>query len=136
MVYLLKFLERKGLVADKLKVLVVDDEEGLRTILRNELSDHGFEVMEADGGQSAIGQMSVMRPDLVILDVRMPGMDGLQVLRAIREKDLAGKVIMLTAVGELKVARESVELGANDFMTKPFQFKNMYACIERVMKEK
>jgi len=123
-------------VADKLKVLVVDDEEGLRTILRNELSDHGFEVMEADGGQSAIGQMSVMRPDLVILDVRMPGMDGLQVLRAIREKDLAGKVIMLTAVGELKVARESVELGANDFMTKPFQFKNMYACIERVMKEK
>jgi two-component system response regulator (stage 0 sporulation protein F) len=123
-------------VAQTLKILIVDDEDPIRTILKNELSDHGFDVAEADGGQAALEKMNASKPDLVILDVRMPGMDGLQVLKAIREKNLANKVIMLTAVDELKVARESVELGANDFMTKPFQFKNMYACIDRVMKEK
>jgi DNA-binding response OmpR family regulator len=117
--------------------MIVDDEESLRTILKNELSDHGYDVTEADSGEHALEKMSASKPDLVILDVLMPpGMDGLQVLRAIREKNLAKKVIMLTGVGELKIARESVDLGANDFMTKPFQFKNMYACIERVMQEK
>ena len=119
----------------KVKLLVVDDEESLRMILKNELAEHGFDVTEADSGEAALRAMETSTPDLVILDVRMPGMDGLEVLKTIRQNNLAKKVIMLTGVDELKIARESLQFGANDFMTKPFQFKNMYACIERVMKE-
>src|SRR2546422_11643427 len=75
------------------------------------------------------------RYDVVILDVRMPDMDGLEVLRNIRKDNLADKVIMLTGVAELKVARDSLELGANDFLTKPYDFKKLLACIKRVVKE-
>jgi DNA-binding response OmpR family regulator len=66
----------------------------------------------------------------------MEGTDGLEVLKEIRKENLADKVIMLTGVDELKIARDSLALGANDFMSKPFQFQNLFACIDRVMKER
>jgi YesN/AraC family two-component response regulator len=75
------------------------------------------------------------RYDLVVLDIRMPDMDGLDVLKEIREKDLAEKVIMLTGVNELKLARDALALGADDFLTKPYDFKKLLECIDRVMKE-
>ena len=117
-------------------MLVVDDEASLRTIISDELVHHGYEVQVAENGTDALGILENNRHQLVILDIRMPGMDGLEVLRLIREKNLADKVIMLTGVDELKMARTSLELGANDFMTKPFLFQNLLACIERVLKGK
>jgi DNA-binding response OmpR family regulator len=120
---------------DKLKLLVVEDEDSLRTLLRSELEAHGFSVDDADGGTIAMKALSNTRYDVVILDVRMPDMDGLEVLRNIRKDNLADKVIMLTGVSELKVARDSLELGANDFLTKPYDFKKLLACIKRVVTE-
>ena len=119
----------------KIKLLIVDDEQSLRTIMKDELIEQGYDVNDADNGKTALDILRKNIHDVVILDIRMDGMDGLEVLRQIRKDNLAHKVIMLTGVDELKIARESLELGANDFMTKPFQFQNLFACIERVLKE-
>ena len=122
-------------MAGKYKLLVVDDEESLRTILRDELSHRNYIVKDAENGATALEILKKERQDIVLLDVRMPEMDGLEVLRRIRKDNLAGKVIMLTGVDELKIARDSLQSGANDFMTKPFQFQALFACLERVLKE-
>jgi DNA-binding response OmpR family regulator len=122
-------------MANKLKLLVVDDEDGLRTLLKSELELHGFDVDEADGGTMALEAAKATTYDVVILDIRMPDIDGMEVLRRLRADKLARKIIMLTGVDELKIARETLELGADDFLTKPIEFKNLIACINRVVKE-
>jgi DNA-binding response OmpR family regulator len=116
-------------------LLLVDDEDAIRTLVKHELQSQGFTVDDVDSGAAALEKMAHTNFDVVILDIRMPEMDGLEVLRNIRENNLARKVIMLTGVDELKIARDSLQLGANDFMTKPFDFKNLLACINRVLKE-
>ena len=123
-------------MAEKMKLLIVDDEEALRTIMKDELTQRGYEVHDADGGQAALDLMKSTIFDIVVLDVRMQPMDGLEVLRHIRQSNKTTRVIMLTGVDELKIAKDSLALGADDFMTKPFQFQNLIACINRVMKGK
>jgi len=119
----------------KAKLLVVDDEDTLRTIIKDQLELHGFDVDTAEDGMQALESMNTKQYDVVLLDIRMPGVDGMEVLRTIRGKNRAEKVIMLTAVDELKVAKDSLLLGANDFMTKPYDIKNLVACIHRTLKE-
>jgi DNA-binding response OmpR family regulator len=118
-----------------MKILIVDDEETLRQLIKHELAEQGFHVDDAPDGEKALEKLSGDRFNLVILDIRMPGISGLDVLKKIREENLADKVIMLTGVDELKIARESVQLGASDFLTKPYEFQNLLACIDRVFKE-
>ncbi len=120
---------------NKTSILVVDDEDALRTIVYHELVANGFDVDIAEDGDNALKKLSKKRFDIVILDIYMPNVDGMEVLRKIREKNLADKVIMLTGVNELKIARDSLALGANDFITKPYDFNNLLACINRVRKE-
>ncbi len=122
-------------MAEKTKILLIDDEDTIRTLLSHELAAHGFEVDDANSGAAGLEKIANARFDLVVLDIRMPEMDGLEVLRNIRAQNVALKVVMLTGVDELKIARDSLTLGANDFMTKPFEFKNLLACIGRVLKE-
>ena len=122
-------------MADKFKILAVDDEEALRIIVQDELSTLGYDVDVAEDGQDALQKLGEQKYDMVILDIFMPNVDGMEVLKQIREKNLAKKVIMLTGVNELKIARESLALGANDFITKPYDINNLIACINRVMKE-
>ena len=119
---------------EKVKVLIVDDEDSLRMIVRDELAQRGFEVRDAENGKVALEILTEKYQDIVVLDVRMPEMDGLEVLRHIRKDNLANKVIMLTGVDELKIAKDSLDFGADDFMTKPFKFQSLFACIDRVMK--
>lgn len=120
---------------DRLKLLLVEDEDALRMLARNELEERGFDVTEAESGEMAMEKLITDRFKLVVLDVRLPGIDGLEVLRNIRKDNLAEKVILLTGVDELKIARDSLEMGADDFLTKPYDFKNLLACIQRVLKE-
>ncbi len=117
------------------KILIVDDEDTIRTLVRHELEHNGFEIHDVPSGPAALSYLADNEVDLVILDIKMPDMGGLDVLQRIREDDLARKVIMLTGVGELKIARESLELGASDFMSKPFEMSNLLACINRVLME-
>jgi DNA-binding response OmpR family regulator len=120
---------------DKINILVVDDEDELRTLVRYELEQRGYRVTEAESGETALEVLKTTRPQIVVLDIRMPGMNGLEVLEIIRKDNMADKVIMLTGVDELKIARDSLELGANDFLTKPYDIRTLLACIDRVLKE-
>ena len=122
-------------MAAKMKLLLVDDEDSLRSLVKHELEERGYDVTEAESGEAAIEICEKERFKIVILDIRMPGIDGLEVLKKIRENNFADKVIMLTGVDELKVARDSLELAANDFLTKPYEMKNLLACINRVLRE-
>ncbi len=117
-------------------VLLVDDEETLTNLLRGELEQHKFTVDEALSGEAALKRLENKKYDVVLLDIRMPGMDGMEVLKTIKARQLASKVIMLTGVDELKIARDSLELGADDFLTKPYEIKTLITCINRVLKEK
>jgi DNA-binding response OmpR family regulator len=122
-------------MADKLKLLLMDDEDSLRILVRDELESGGFEVVEANSGEMALEVLQGAHFDLAILDIRMPGIDGLEVLKRIRKENQSTKVIMLTGVDELKIARDSLALGANDFLTKPYDFKTLNSCIQRVLTE-
>ena len=133
--YIFEIFGKASLMTEKTKLLVVEDEDSLRTLIKSELEDEGYVVTGAENGERALEELSKEDFGIVILDIRMPGMDGMEVLKIIRQKNLADKVIMLTAVDELKIARESLQLGANDFLTKPYSFKNLLTCIDRVMKE-
>jgi DNA-binding response OmpR family regulator len=115
------------------KILLVDDEDSLRLLVRYELEQRGFLVEEADSGEKAIEKLEQTHYNLVVLDIRMPGMDGLEVLKNIRVNNLADKVIMLTGVDELKISRDSLKFGADDFISKPYEFKQLLATINRVM---
>lgn len=84
------------------KILVVDDEEYIRELYRDELAEEGYQVELAEDGQEALGKMGTFRPDLVTLDVKMPGLDGIEVLRRIRENDESVPVLLVTAFGEFR----------------------------------
>jgi DNA-binding response OmpR family regulator len=86
----------------KKRILVVDDEEHLRELYRDELLEEGYEVMLAEDGFAALAALESFRPDLVTLDVKMPGLDGIEVLRRIREKSATLPVLLLTAFGEFR----------------------------------
>lgn len=107
------------------KVLIVDDQYGIRILLNEVLEKEGYEVFQAPNGPTALEIVRDKRPDLVLLDMKIPGMDGLEILRHIRlvEPDL--KVIMMTAYGELDLIKEAMALGALTHFTKPFDIDEL-----------
>jgi putative two-component system response regulator len=104
-----------------LKILVVDDEQDITQILENFFKRKNYEVFVANNGEQALEVISQERPHLVFLDVRMPVMDGLTVLRNIRLVDKSIKVIMVTAIEDEKTINEAKTLGAVDYISKPFK---------------
>ncbi|MBI4413647.1 MAG: response regulator [candidate division NC10 bacterium] len=105
------------------KVLVVDDEPEAVELLVEFLSSKGYEVLTATSGEEALRRVKEDRPHLVLLDIRMPKMSGLEVLRRIREIDAEMGIIMVTAVNEEDVGRQALELGAFDYIVKPLDLK-------------
>lgn len=117
----------------KKKILVVDDERGLVRIIRLNLEHDGFEVIEANNGAQAMDKLRATLPDLILLDVMMPDMDGFTVLGMIREASNT-PVIMLTAKGEEDDKVRGLELGADDYVTKPFSPKELTSRIRAVLR--
>src|SRR4051812_21970905 len=102
-------------------VLIVDDEEANRILLRDPLEAHGYEIAEAENGPQALQQVAQRHPDVILLDVMMPGMDGFEVCRHLKQ-DLHTApipVLMVTALSERKERMKGVAAGANDFLNKP-----------------
>jgi len=120
-------------MAIKNRILVVDDEAALRTVLSSELHTEGYLVSTASDGDEAIDLLQSHSYDLILLDIKMPRVDGFQVLRFVKEKLPHIKVIMLTGFADLKNAIESKKLGAEDFISKPYDLIDLLATIERVL---
>jgi DNA-binding NtrC family response regulator len=122
-------------MGEKKKILVVDDEESLRTVLSTELLSEGYEVGTAADGDEAVTEMGKTAFDLILLDIKMPRMNGFEVLKHVKDKHPRTKVIMLTGFADLKNAIESKKLGAEDFVSKPYDLVDLLTTIERVMSE-
>ncbi|MDX1435781.1 MAG: response regulator, partial [Anaerolineales bacterium] len=115
------------------RVLVVDDEERMVRFIRLNLEHDGFEVVEAYNGNQAIERLRDTLPDVVLLDVMLPDMDGFEVLELLREvSDVP--VIMLTARGEEEDRVRGLELGADDYVTKPFSPRELVSRVRAVLR--
>jgi len=119
----------------KSSVLVVDDEEALRSVLSNELINEGYDVQTASDGDVAMAEIDKTPYDLVLLDIKMPRVSGFEVLKHIKEHAGGTKVVMLTGFADLKNAIESKKLGADDFVSKPYDLVDLLTTIERVLNE-
>jgi DNA-binding response OmpR family regulator len=120
---------------DQKKILYVDDDAALREIVRDQLSSNGFAVDEAEDGAAAIRKLEGGNIDLMLLDINMPNKSGIDVLKFIKEKSLMCKVIMLTGRVGFSVATESLKLGADDYITKPFNMDYLLFSIKRVLEK-
>jgi len=101
------------------RILIVDDEEDICSTLADFLQGKGYEIFQANTGEEALRLLKEVRPHLVLLDIRMPEMDGIEILRRVRKLDQEVGVIMITAFHDVGIAQEALKLGACDFVTKP-----------------
>jgi two-component system chemotaxis response regulator CheY len=111
-----------GTLMEKKSVLIIDDAPFMRQILADILSKQGLQVMgSAADGEMGLAMYAELKPDLVILDIGMPGMDGIEVLRRLRTMESAARIVMCSAKGQMRTILECIKEGAGDFIAKPFQ---------------
>ncbi len=104
------------------KIMVVDDAAFMRMMVKNALAQGGYtDVIEAADGQEAVKTYSEQKPELVLMDITMPNMDGLEALKKIKELDSDSQVVMCSAMGQESMVIEAIKSGANDFIVKPFK---------------
>lgn len=116
------------------KVLIVDDAAFMRMMIKDVLSKNGFEVCgEAENGKIAVDKFSELQPDLVIMDITMPEMNGIEALKAIKGLDSAAKVVMCSAMGQQAMVIEAIQSGAKDFIVKPFQADRICEAVRKVL---
>ncbi|MEI5988512.1 response regulator [bacterium BFN5] len=101
-------------------ILIVDDQPGIRRLLMEVLTEEGYAVITASNGYEGLQKAKEIEPALILMDMKMPGMDGIETLRELRKVGQAGNVIMMTAYGELELVNQARELGAYAYITKPF----------------
>ncbi|CUH96489.1 hypothetical protein P22_2579 [Propionispora sp. 2/2-37] len=106
--------------AAKSKVLVIDDQPGIRRLLTEVLTDEGYEVITAGNGYEGVQRAKETNPAVILMDMKMPGMDGIETLKELQSMHQEEKVIMMTAYGELELVNQAREMGAYAYITKPF----------------
>ncbi|MGO9785742.1 MAG: response regulator, partial [Stellaceae bacterium] len=122
-------------MAREVAVLIVDDEPPIRRFLKTSLSAQGYRVIEADGGAAALKQMAEGKPDLVVLDLGLPDMNGLDVIRAIRKiSDLP--IVVLSVRGDEQSKVAAFDLGADDYVTKPFGMEELIARLRTAIRHR
>lgn len=114
-------------------ILIVDDEEGLREGLSKLLKEEGYAVLAAETGEEALDILRQSRIDLVLTDMRMPGMDGLELLKKIRERHRDVGVIILTGYGHIESYIEAMNFGAIEYVSKPFKVNELKFIINKVL---
>jgi len=116
------------------KILITDDALFMRVTLKNILVANGYEVAaEAANGQEAVDKYAAVKPDLVLMDITMPIMDGISACKAIKTSDPAANVIMCTAMGQKNMVIEAIQAGAKDFIVKPFQPDRVLDSIKKLI---
>jgi len=115
------------------RILVVDDEHLIRWSLEQSLKKQGYDVITAASGEEAIRQVQEDAPALMLLDIQLPGMDGLQVLEKVKELDDEIIVVMVTALGVLETAVKAMRLGAHDYINKPFNLDELSIIVKKAL---
>ncbi|MGG1519831.1 response regulator [Paenibacillus oryzisoli] len=118
----------------KKKVLIVDDQNGIRVLLMEVFSNEGYDTYQASNGKLALEIVNHVSPDLILLDMKIPGMDGLDILKHVKAIDPSIKVIMMTAYGELDMIKEATDLGAIMHFTKPFDIDELRMAVNMQLK--
>jgi two-component system response regulator AtoC len=113
------------------RILVADDDKPIRDLLKEVLSSEGYAVVEASSGREVLQLVSQAPPDLMLLDLRLPDSDGMEVMRRLKERDLAVPTIVITAFGTSSAAIQAIQLGAYDYITKPFELDDVLLTIQR-----
>ena len=115
-------------------VLIVDDLAFIKIVLKDILEKSGFHVVgEASNGKQAISMYQERRPDVVLMDITMPDMDGLTALKKIKEIDPEARVIICSALGQQKLIVQAIQLGARDFIVKPFQPPRVISALKKAL---
>lgn len=115
-------------------VLVVDDAAFMRMMIKDILSKDGYEIAgEAENGRKAVEKYVELKPDLVLMDITMPEVDGLQALKAIKSADSNATVVMCSAMGQQDMVIEAIQAGAKDFIVKPFQPERVIEAVKKVI---
>jgi len=117
----------------KFKVLIIEDEKNMVWALTNALKQDGYQIDSVLRGDQALENIEKTNPDLVLLDIKLPGMDGISVLSAIRESGNEVPVIMMTAHGTLDTAIQAIKLGATDYLSKPFDLEEMKITVNKAL---
>ena len=115
-------------------ILICDDAAFMRMMIKDILSKNGYNVAgEAENGAKAVEKYAELKPDLVLMDITMPEMDGIQALKKIKETDPSALVIMCSAMGQQAMVIESIQAGAQDFIVKPFQADRVIEAVKKVV---
>lgn len=115
------------------KILVVDDEANMALLLAEYLSEQGYQVVTAHGGIEALAKLDLEKPQVILLDVRMPGMDGVEVLRRIRSFDKQVGILMISANDDVELAKQTIGMGAFDYTLKPVDFAYLSRAVDKMM---
>ena len=123
-------------MSDATRILVIDDDPKIRTVVRRGLAYEGYRVVEAASGEEGLEKAREHLPALVILDVMMPGIDGLEVTRRLRSAGDEVAILMLTARDEVKDRVVGLETGADDYLVKPFNFEELLARVHALLRRR
>jgi DNA-binding NtrC family response regulator len=115
------------------RVLIVDDDRDIVKIVQTMLEDRGWGISAAYSGTEALDKVASQKPDVILLDIMMPEMNGIEVLKRIRKLDANARIIMITAFGDVESYLDSMELGAFEYINKPFETEELLELIERVV---
>lgn len=117
------------------KILIVDDQFGIRMLLQELFQREGYQTFQAADGKKALEIVTTHDPDIVLLDMKIPGMDGLEILKHIKANDSDCKVLVMTAYGELGMIQEAMDMGAIAYVAKPFDIMELRDQINRLLTE-
>lgn len=114
-------------------ILIVDDAAFMRMMIKDILTKNGYSVVgEAENGAKAVEKFNELKPDLVIMDITMPEMDGIEAVKAIKGINSSANIIMCSAMGQQAMVIESIQAGAKDFIVKPFQAERVIEAVSKV----
>lgn len=116
------------------RILVVDDATFMRLMIKDILNKNGYEVIgEAMNGKKAIEKYGELKPDMVLMDITMPEMDGIQALKAIKKSDPKALVVMCSAMGQQAMVTEAIQSGASDYIVKPFSAEKVLETVKKYL---
>mgnify|MGYP001156298641 FL=1 len=115
-------------------ILICDDAAFMRMMIKDILTKHGYNIVgEAENGAKAVEKYAELKPDLVLMDITMPEMDGIEALKKIKAADANASIIMCSAMGQQAMVIESIQSGAKDFIVKPFQADRVLEAVQKVV---